>query len=58
MFLEPENFLRPLFTGQSDHVVGEILEDVKIPVFISLRKVSPCDMAIDAGDGCTWSGAH
>ena len=38
---EPENFLCPFFAGEFGHVVGEILEDAEIPVFVSLRQVAP-----------------
>ena len=38
---EPENFLRPFFAGEFDHVVGEILEDAEIPVFVSLCEIAP-----------------
>ena len=41
MDLEPENFLRPFFTGEFDHAVGEILEDAEIPVFVSLCEIAP-----------------
>ena len=45
---EPENFLRPFFTGEFGHVVGEILEDAEIPVFVSLRQVAPGYMTTNA----------
>ena len=48
MALEPEDFLRPLFTGEFDHVVGEILENTEIPVFVSLRQVAPGYMTTDS----------
>ena len=44
---EPENFLCPFFAGEFDHVVGEILEDVETPVFVSLRQVAPGYMTPD-----------
>lgn len=47
MALEPENFLRPFFTGEFDHAVGEILEDAEIPVLVSLRQVAPGYMTTD-----------
>ena len=47
MALEPENFLRPFFAGEFDHVVGEILENTEIPVLVSLRQVAPGYMTTD-----------
>lgn len=45
---EPENFLCPFFAGEFDHVVGEIFEDAKIPVFVSLCEIAPGYMTTDA----------
>ena len=45
---EPENFLCPFFAGEFGHVVGEILEDAEIPVFVSLRQVAPGYMTTNA----------
>ena len=38
---EPENFLCPFFAGEFNHVIGEILEDAEIPVFVSLCEIAP-----------------
>jgi len=45
--LESEKLLRPLLTGEFNHVVDEILEDMEVPVFVCLRKVAPGYMATD-----------
>ena len=45
---EPENFLCPFFAGEFNHVIGEILEDAEIPVFVSLCKIAPGYMTTDA----------
>lgn len=48
MALEPENFLCPFFAGEFNHVIGEILEDAEIPVFVSLCEIAPGYMTTDA----------
>lgn len=45
---EPENFLCPFFAGEFNHVIGEILEDAEIPVFVSLCEIAPGYMTTDA----------